>query len=117
MLNCENYSTKNMFNTQLVNLLKSFSAYEMNSFGKFVVSPFFNKNKKVISLFNILGKNHPGFNCAGLEKEKVYRAIIKSKKYDDVKMRHITYELLKLAEEFIGISVYRKKYQHFHEIS
>lgn len=59
-----------MLKTNLVQLLKSFTAYEMNSFGKFLSSPFFNKSEKIVSYFGILEKGHPQFISEAMNKEK-----------------------------------------------
>ncbi len=97
-----------MHNTQLISLLKTFSVYEINSFQKFVHSPYFNKSDKVIKLFNLLEGTHPGYDDPCLEKKVVYKKIFGGNKYDDKQMRYLSYETLKLAEEFLGISRYRK---------
>ena len=97
-----------MKDTQLISLLKSFSAYEMNRFGKFINSPFFNSNDKVTRLYTLLKKHHPGFNEDAISKEKIFKKIFPGKKFDDKKIRYITYELLNLAEEFLGQINYRK---------
>jgi hypothetical protein len=105
-----------MKNTQLVELLKSFSAYEMNRFEKFVLSPFFNRNEKVISLLHELKKGYPAFEGPSLIKERVYKKVFPGKVYNDKKIRDVTHELLKLAEEFIGILDYQNRKQHFPEL-
>lgn len=105
-----------MQDTRLVELLKTFSVYEMNRFAKFVISPFFNKNEKAAALFKILKKHHPLFESPELRKINVYKKIFSSGGYNDKKMRDITYELLKLAEEYIGISEYQNRKQHFPEL-
>jgi hypothetical protein len=105
-----------MKDTQLVGLLKNFSVYEMNRLEKFVISPFFNKNEKAAALLKVLREHHPLFESPQLEKRNVYKRIFKTGSYNDKKMRDVTYELLKLAEEFIGISVYQSRKQHFPEL-
>jgi hypothetical protein len=86
--------------------------YEINSLKKFVISPFFNSNKELVKFFNIIISEYPGFIESNLTKEKVFRQLYPGKKYDDKKLRDLTYHLLKLAEEFMGITFYQKRKFH-----
>jgi len=52
---------KTINDSRLISHLKVLKAQEMNRFGKFVISPFFNKKKEVITLFKYLKKAHPDF--------------------------------------------------------
>ena len=45
----------------LIKLLREFTPREMNNFGKFVRSPFFNNQSTLIRLFDELKKYYPDF--------------------------------------------------------
>ncbi len=97
-----------MEKSKIIDILKTFSKEEMKSFKDFVNSPFFNSNKSVIRLFEILRKSYPGFNSALIRKESVYRKIFPGKSYNDIVMRILISDLMKLAEEFLSYLRYAK---------
>src|SRR5581483_11614366 len=90
-----------MHGSDIIELLKTFSAKEMKRFGELVQSPFFNKNKNVIALFDYLEKFHPNFPEKKIVKEKIYTKICKGEKYNDGRMRFFMAELKRLAEEYL----------------
>lgn len=96
-----------MNNSQLYSMLSGFSVYELNSFGKFVKSPFFNSSKKLVLYFDEIkrcikkGKKLP-------DKKEIYGRIYTGEKYKDGRMRVLASELLCLAEEFCAVSALRK---------
>ncbi len=86
-----------MENSKLIQLIKTFSKTELNGFGKFVRSPFFNESLKLISLYDILQENYPDFSPVTLNKQAVFKRLYPGeKKYDDKKIRsrfNLMYEL------------------------
>ncbi|MEO8665973.1 MAG: hypothetical protein ABI462_10790, partial [Ignavibacteria bacterium] len=96
-----------MKNTKLVQLLKTFSPAEMKEFKDFVSSPVFNKNKKVIRLYENLKKFYPGFNNPKLTDEKIFEVIFPGEKYNYFKIRNISSDLFALGKEFL-IFLYQK---------
>ena len=88
-------------------MLSGFSVYELNSFGKFVRSPFFNSSKRLIVYFDEIkssmkkGKSLP-------DKKEIYSMIYPGEKYNDGRLRFLSSELLSLAEEFCAVSAMRK---------
>jgi hypothetical protein len=89
-----------MQRTVLFDLIRTFSKKEMKEFEDFVNSPFFNKNEKVIKLFNVIKKAYPDFDHPSLEKEKVYGKIFHGEEYNDSRMRQLVFAMCNLAEEF-----------------
>lgn len=91
-----------MYNTQFINLLKSFSAPEINRFEKFLNSPYFNTNNKIAEMFMHLKAVYPEFKGESIIKENIFKKLFNGEKYDDGKMRYYTNELLKLGEDFLA---------------
>lgn len=89
-----------MKNSQLLQILQAFSRQELKEFGEFVRSPFFNKNKGVIALYDHMKKCYPEFNEAKMGKETVYGKLYEGV-YNDGFMRKMMFSLFNLAEEFI----------------
>ena len=58
-----------MKNTQLIKLLRTFDQKEIKRFREFISSPFFNKNKNVTKLFEIIRKIYPDFEQEKFTKE------------------------------------------------
>lgn len=94
-----------MEKSELVKLLKTFSEKEWKEFILFSKSPYFNREKILITFVEILYKAYPDFN---LSKDELFSLLYPGKKFNDPLMRNIISDLLKLAEEFISIEKYRK---------
>lgn len=90
-----------MHNTKLILLLKSFSSKDMKSLREFVRSPYFNKNKNVISLFDYLKKFHPRFDSEKLSDELVFRNVFGKDKFDYHKLKNISSDLLAAVKKFL----------------
>jgi hypothetical protein len=90
-----------MKNSHLTEILKVFSQKEIKEFSDFLHSPFFNKNKSIISLFEYLKKYYPEFPGDKIRKEKVYAKIFDGAKYNDGFMRKIMFMLSQLAEDYL----------------
>lgn len=90
-----------MKNTQLIDLLATFSPEEMKGLGDYVQSPFFNKRQAPMALYKALCPMHPTF--AGLKWEKVFRKAFPDKPtYSDTYLRNVLSDLCTLAEHFLG---------------
>ena len=73
-----------MLSDKLISLLKTFSKYDLNAFGKYLASPFFNENKDLITLFSLIQKSFKqtqtnGIKTNGLEKKEVWKNFLKTK--------------------------------------
>jgi hypothetical protein len=93
-----------MHKSNLLELLKIFTAKEFKEFGDFVKSPFYNKNDNVINLYGWIKKYFPDLDNENLQKEKVYEKLTGKKDYNDGFMRTVIFNLNKLAEEFLSIN-------------
>lgn len=103
-----------LISNKLVSLLTAFSKHELNSFKKFLNSPFHNENQELIKLFYLIDmylrgsekeqKDNP------LNKESVWKVIFPKKPFKDVKIRRLSSDLIKLAYSFLAHTNYQKKY-------
>jgi hypothetical protein len=91
-----------MTNSKLIQLLKTFSKEEFKSFGKFVRSPFFYKDKAVINLYDSLKPFYPDFHDKQFTKEFVFRKIYPGKAYNDSLMKYLMSEMLGMAKKFLA---------------
>lgn len=98
-----------MQNSKLIELLSTFTASELREFKDFVSSPFYNKNEELIQFYAYLKKHAPNFPIKKITREYVYQALFKGQKYDEKHLNYLMSFLLKLAEQYIGISKYRQQ--------
>lgn len=91
-----------MEDSKLIQLVKTFSKSEINEFGKFVNSPFFNESPKLALLYELLLGNYPEFPGETFNKQEIFKLLYpEEQKYDDKKVRSRVSLMLGLAEEFL----------------
>jgi len=89
-----------MQNSKLISLYHRFSNSEIKNFKKYTSSSFFNENKYLETLLEYINKHAD--EDEKLSKEEVYPHIYPAGKYDDLKIRHLMADLLKLMQDFIA---------------
>jgi len=67
-----------MQNSTLIRLLKNLDKKSFRALGDFVCSPFFNKEKSVLHLFEYIKSAHPDFQEAKLERSKALKKLYPS---------------------------------------
>jgi len=102
-----------MKNSKLITLLRSFSGDEIKDFRKFVNSPYFNNEKTVCTLVNLLVSLHPGFNENKTVKETLFPKLFPGKKYNDALLRNVISRSLKLAERFLVLREFENNPGYF----
>jgi hypothetical protein len=98
-----------MTKSKVIDILKTFNTVELKGFRDFIHSPVHNRNKKVRILFEIIKKHSPEYEDEKLKKENLYNILYPGKTYNDVVMRILISDLLKLSEEFLAYINYRKR--------
>lgn len=93
-----------MFSDKLTTLLQSFSKYELNRFGKFLRSPWFNEQDDVVRLYELLRlllrKNEDALRV--LDKKSVWKSLYDKKPYDDAQLRRLASDLTQLGLQFLS---------------
>ena len=97
-----------MTDSNLIDLLKTFSSEEIKKLEEFIVSPYFNNSERVIKLFKIIRKYHPEFVNINLSKIKIYNKLFPGKKYQDNTLRVLIHYLSSLIERYFAISRFEK---------
>lgn len=90
-----------MLDYAFIKILESLNRDELKQFRRFLLSPYFNRSKKVIKLFDNLTKHHPNYDITSLTKESLHKKVSPDLEYNDVTMRRLLYDLQNLAERFI----------------
>src|SRR5260221_11097937 len=97
-----------MLKSNLIEAMKTLSPKEMKEFGEFVSSPFFNKNKNVIRLFEIIKKYYPELDSEKISKENVYGKLCPGEAYKDSSIRLLMFYLYEQVEKFLAYVKYTK---------
>lgn len=93
--------TSNMQNSKLLQLLQTFNKSEWRICSKYVRSPYFNEQSKVIELFDYLQNAAPRFASKRIAKETVYQHIFPNQAYKNIRLRQLMSSLCKLVEDFL----------------
>ncbi|MCC6866808.1 MAG: hypothetical protein IT280_11695 [Ignavibacteria bacterium] len=91
-----------MKNTKLILLLKTFTPSEIKKFRDFVNSPFYNKNKNVQKLNDVLMRYYPHYDSELLNEEKIFAELFIEEKFDYFKIKNISSDLYMLGLEFLS---------------
>ena len=101
-----------MKNSKLYSILENFDKYEQNRLRKFIISPYFNKNEAITSLFDVLMNNLNSRFGEEFNKERVWHQMYQNTKFDDVLFRKNCSDLLKLIESYLAQQVYEQNPIH-----
>lgn len=97
-----------MIKSKIVDYLEKFSAEEFKEFGRYVNSPYFNVNKKLITSYNYFKIYYGDFSNKHFNKEGLYSAVFPGTKYRDTETRKLLSGLTKLAEGYMCQNEYDK---------
>ncbi len=101
-----------METSKLLQLLKSFNKNEWRLCSKFIRSPYFNEQKKVIALFDYLQDAAPRFAKKRIEKEVVFQHLHPNETYRSIRIRQLMSSLCGLIESFLIQEEYKKDKKH-----
>jgi len=90
-----------MKDTKLVEILKCFTPDEFKSFEKFINSPYFSIGRDLSGLFALIKKHYPEFKSEDSIMESVFDKLFAETAYNDKKLKNLTSDLTKLAEQFL----------------
>lgn len=90
-----------MQNFKLFQILAQFDKLEQNRIRKFIQSPYFNKDKVVLALFELMVEEINASSTKEWTKEKIWNTLVPALPYDDARLRKYQSDLLKLVEQFL----------------
>ncbi len=92
-----------MKDRKITKALEKLTVYELNSFRKFLLSPYFNQNEAFVIFFDMLNEaKRTGKDPGQIESKDVWAKIYGvDTPYNDVKFRKLSSDLFALFEEFI----------------
>lgn len=101
-----------MQNSKLLQLLQSFNKTEWRLCAKFVRSPYFNEQEKIVELFDYLQEAAPRFASKRIAKETVYQHLFPNKAYRNIRIRQLMSSLCGLVEEFLIYEEQKKEKEY-----
>ena len=105
-----------MIQIKALKILASLNKEEFDSFGKFVISPFFNRSKDLIKLFNNIKKYYPEFTHAKLQFESLYKKLYPGKSFNEGTIRNLFSDLGNLAEKHLAYVNYENTFEYGYKI-
>ncbi|MFZ1323296.1 MAG: hypothetical protein WAT71_17205 [Ignavibacteria bacterium] len=90
-----------MKDSRLIELLSTFDEEELNSFKKFLLSPFNKSKRNIGSLLNYLISIRLEFNSEKSNKEFVFKKLFPGEKFNYKKLENLTLDLYNSAKSFL----------------
>ncbi len=102
-----------MHNSSIISLLKSFTPKEIMEFKDFLSSPYFNKKKSLIRLYEIIRDHYPDFIGESVSKRNIYTKLFPGKAYNDNNLRVHIHSLKELATAFVAYRTFEDNKAEF----
>jgi len=96
-----------MKDLKLVQTLLQLSKTERNKFKKFLLSPFFNNDDNLVSIFEFFETYLPNRLVDLPDKTFLWKKLFKGITYDDARLRKYFSDLLKLLSQFLALDLYQ----------
>ena len=90
-----------MLDYAFIEILETLNREELKQFRRFLLSPYFNRSKKLIKLFDILAKHHPNYDIPSLTKEYLHKKISPELEYNEITIRRLLFDLQNNVARFI----------------
>ena len=98
-----------MRDSKLYIALKSFNRYEQNRFRKYLQSPFFNKDTRIVELFNLLCQDINGTFKGKFEPSQLWSRMGCEGTMKDARWRKYVSDLLRLCMDYLAYKNYESK--------
>ncbi len=98
-----------MYKSKLMDLIKSMSKAEISDFSDFINSPYFNKKKELVVLFEYIKSTMPYYDHAKLKKETVYKTMFPdSTEFNEKQFGYLMSYLSNKIEVFYQNQMFKK---------
>lgn len=103
-----------MLKSKLIEILKTISFKDLNRLDAYLHLPIYNKNEKVLDLFNIIKQEYPSYsNNTVLEKENIIKQLFPNQQKQDAALRVVMSQLSKLVEDFFTIDCLQEDFEQY----
>lgn len=93
-----------MIKSKAVDIILKLSENERQDFGDFLKSPYFNKRKKIIEIYDIILKNVRIISNKNISEEEIFLPVFDKAEFSYSFIRNLMSELLSLCEIFLVIN-------------
>ncbi len=90
-----------MRESKLTELVKGISPVEFKKFGEFINSPYHNKSRKIVQLYELINFNHEDFDANIITNDKIAKGIFNGKSDKEPNVRTLISRFTALLEEFL----------------
>ena len=90
-----------MRESKLTEMVKGISPAEFKKFGEFLNSPYHNKSRKIIQLYELINFSYDEFDANIITNEKIAKAIFSGEGDKDQNVRTLISTFTSLLEEFL----------------
>jgi len=87
---------------KIVSALSGLSVYELNSFSKYIHSPYFNPNERLSHIYDLIEKSIKKGNIDLLTPEEIWKSTFPDEPYINQKFLKLSSDLLTLFESFLA---------------
>lgn len=98
-----------MHSSKVIKLLRLLTPEEFKQLDKFIQSPFFNSNKRIIAFYQYLKKHYPDFDSPRLDKQTVFKKLFPGKKFNYNILGNLISTFAHLIEQYLAQVQYQKK--------
>ncbi|MBL7129435.1 MAG: hypothetical protein ISS16_10705 [Ignavibacteria bacterium] len=99
-----------MKNHQIINILKTFSDEDFNYFRDYLRSPFFNRSKQLLNMYEVIVNFRPQFNSKNFTKKNIHNKIFPTFEYKETTVSTLLVNLSYLAQDYLMYSNVRSNY-------
>ncbi len=90
-----------MTGTKIYDLLHSLSIYELNRFYKFLLSPYYNEERRLVKLYDYLLPYFKQKKSQDIDREKVWKSVFGKQVFTNLKYARLLSDLVKKLEGFL----------------
>jgi len=95
-----------VIHSKAIDVLKTFTKEELKQFSDFLRSPFHNKNKNLIALFDTIKNYHPEYT---VDNALIFTKLYPDKSFNINNIKKLMSEMMKLCERFLTIACMEKE--------
>lgn len=89
---------------RIIDILKTFSHEDVKRFRDYLRSPYFNRSKQLLKLYEVLIYFHPDFKSKNFNKEKVHEKLYPNQEYIESTIINLLANLSYLAEDYLRLT-------------
>lgn len=99
---------KSLLKIKSIEIITTFSPEEKSDFKKFLSSPYFNSNSKLIKLYNVILESENEIVNNSISEKDIYLKLFQKDKFSYSSMRNLMSGLFRMCEEFLVVNAIKR---------